>query len=228
VVRFVALRCLGRDRSHARNGNELERPSSRARVDLFLFSSSLLAIDNKNDLQARDARRPTRPNHSPSPSHRFSFTFPPLDLRSRITPNRQKPLQYHATAVRSFLYLGLAFPFMRLHLFYLFPHHRNPRGRSPLRYTTWTQLTDNAPALLLVEEGIVHRSFSLSFLLSTYPRASPSRRSSSERTAVHAISADPSRACSSQSTPAYLSLLSFSLLVHFCSWMTLPPSQHLA
>jgi hypothetical protein len=56
--------------------NELERPSSRARVDLFLFSSSLLAIDNKNDLQARDARRPTRPNHSPSPSHRFSFTFP--------------------------------------------------------------------------------------------------------------------------------------------------------
>jgi hypothetical protein len=106
----------------------------------FLFLSFLLsrvhtASCSTTTLQARDTRRPTRPNHVHSRPHRlFPFNFLFLYSSRLALSDNVYPLP-GSNRTLSFLCL-FSLPFVYLHLFLFIPHHRNPRVR---RYCTKTR-----------------------------------------------------------------------------------------
>jgi hypothetical protein len=112
-----------------------ERPPSRASYLPFFSLISRpysTASCSTTTLQARDTRRPTRPNHVHSRPHRlFSFNFRFLYSSPLAFSDNVYPLP-GSNRTLSFLCL-FNLPFVYLHLFHSFPHHRNPRVR---RYCT--------------------------------------------------------------------------------------------
>jgi hypothetical protein len=98
-------------RSHARNG---KRWSARSHVLMlivlflslsfsFLVSLASPRVRQQNDLQARNTRRPTRPNHSPFRSHCLVLSFLHLvSLSCQWTTLADTYCRhYHAAAVRA-------------------------------------------------------------------------------------------------------------------------------
>ncbi|KAN0109666.1 hypothetical protein V8E52_009103, partial [Russula decolorans] len=75
----------------------------------YLASSSSPRVRQQNDLQARNTRRPTRPNHSPFCHHCLVLSFSSLLYLSSHSLEQHLPTRrhYHAAAVCSFFYLVL-------------------------------------------------------------------------------------------------------------------------
>jgi hypothetical protein len=166
--------------------NDLERPSSRdSRSRVHIIASPF---------KARNARRPTRRNHSPSrphcPSPSFFFSFPSLVSHFQTT----LPL-HHAADVRSFLYLVLALPLYAY--ISLFNHHsRHPRG---CHYYTKLRLADRYCMYIRPPFDSSKRASSLiekfpSFPLFFSSKCFPLLLTTVCGTVVRTISGDPSRA----------------------------------
>jgi hypothetical protein len=116
----------------------LGAPQSRASVALIIIA--LPRVRQQNDLQARNTRRPTLPDHSPFRPHflvlSFFLSFIPLVYISSFY-NLPTPRLYHAAAVRSFFYLVLVLPLCAYTSLFINIHSPSPAlPRSPLRYKT--------------------------------------------------------------------------------------------
>jgi hypothetical protein len=123
-------------RSHARNGT-LERPQSRANLDRsFLFSCPRhrLVFDNKTTFKLAtqdDLRVPIRVLSALTASF-FQFSFLLYLSSHSLGQHSPTPKDYHMAAVRSPIYLVLAFPLWT----YIYSIHSPSLAppRSPLLY----------------------------------------------------------------------------------------------